>query len=234
MVEPLPRGTFSAIGRSAGSRSGPIEAAVMLSPCAVVDTRESTPSGPAVPDDPPACDETPAAASGARLRHGLGCPWRQRFQARTARVTLWPPKPKRVGERHVDRRASTAAFGAQSRSHSGSGVDWLIVGGISPVRGGQQRRRRTRARRRRRAGARSSTWWSRRSASGRASPKTALTACGLGDVAQRRRGAVGVDVVHVAPGRCRRRPGTSRMARCAPSPSRGRRGDVVGVAASAP
>ena len=56
----------------------------------------------------------------------------------TARVTLCPPKPNEF-ESATRTGRSTATFGAQSRSQSGSGVTWLMVGGIFPVRRREQR-----------------------------------------------------------------------------------------------
>ena len=49
----------------------------------------------------------------------------------TARVALCPPKPNAF-ERATFTSRFTILFGAESRSHSGSGVNWLMVGGISP------------------------------------------------------------------------------------------------------
>jgi polyisoprenoid-binding protein YceI len=45
----------------------------------------------------------------------------QASQRRTARVTLWPPNPKEL-ERATSTLRSTFRLGAESRSHSGSGV----------------------------------------------------------------------------------------------------------------
>ncbi len=42
------------------------------------------------------------------------------FHRRTARVTLWPPKPKEL-ERATSNSAARGRFGTQSRSHAGSG-----------------------------------------------------------------------------------------------------------------
>src|SRR5216117_940900 len=46
----------------------------------------------------------------------------------TASVTLWPPNPNELDSATFTCR-STAWFGAESRSHAGSGLNWLIVGG---------------------------------------------------------------------------------------------------------
>src|SRR5207245_2995623 len=50
---------------------------------------------------------------------------------RTASVTLWPPKPNEF-ERATSTRRSTALLGAESRSHAGSAVNCLMVGGMTP------------------------------------------------------------------------------------------------------
>ncbi len=109
---------------------------------------------------------------------------------------MWPPKPNELDSATSTVR-STMWLGAQSRSHSGSGVDWLMVGGILPRAWRPAGRRRTRARRPRRAGGRSSTWSSRRSSFRAWSPNTALTACVSATSPCGVRGAVGVDVAHV-------------------------------------
>src|ERR1051325_5205467 len=50
---------------------------------------------------------------------------------RIASVTLCPPKPNEL-ERATSNRRFTALFGAESRSQAGSGLNWLIVGGMTP------------------------------------------------------------------------------------------------------
>ena len=133
---------------------------------------------------------SPSCATGARAGA-------QPFQARTARVTLCPPNPKEL-ESATSHRAAPRPRSARSRGRTRGRGD--LVDGRRDLAGPghQQRRRRTRGRRRRRAGARSSTWWSRRSASGPASPKTALTAAVSAMSPCVGGGAVRVDVADAA------------------------------------
>src|SRR5207244_11720110 len=49
-----------------------------------------------------------------------------------ASVTLCPPNPKEF-ESAMSTGRLTALFAAESRSQAGSGVNWLMVGGMSPV-----------------------------------------------------------------------------------------------------
>src|SRR5256885_8185212 len=51
---------------------------------------------------------------------------------RMASVTLWPPKPNEF-DRATSTWCFTALLGAESRSQAGSGVNWLMVGGMTPV-----------------------------------------------------------------------------------------------------
>src|SRR3989442_7814510 len=51
---------------------------------------------------------------------------------RTASVTLWPPNPNEFDSASSTGRF-TALLGAESRSQAGSGVNWLMVGGMTPV-----------------------------------------------------------------------------------------------------
>src|SRR6266550_3032654 len=51
----------------------------------------------------------------------------------TANVTLCPPNPNEFDSANSNCRL-TALFGAESRSQAGSGVNWLIVGGMTPSR----------------------------------------------------------------------------------------------------
>src|SRR6266702_2941914 len=50
---------------------------------------------------------------------------------RTASVTLWPPNPNEFDSASSTGRF-TALLGAESRSQAGSGVNWLMVGGMTP------------------------------------------------------------------------------------------------------
>src|SRR5207245_11519677 len=50
----------------------------------------------------------------------------------SASVTLCPPNPKEF-ESATSTCRFTALLGAESRSQAGSGVNWLIVGGMMPV-----------------------------------------------------------------------------------------------------
>src|SRR3989441_7422030 len=60
--------------------------------------------------------------------------WRQLHHAARlmASVTLCPPNPKEF-ESATSTCRFTALFGAESRSQAGSGVNWLMVGGTTPV-----------------------------------------------------------------------------------------------------
>src|SRR5712691_2448221 len=51
---------------------------------------------------------------------------------RTATVALCPPNPNEL-DRATSTLRFTTLFAAASRSHAGSGVNWLMVGGIMPV-----------------------------------------------------------------------------------------------------
>src|SRR5207253_2635726 len=51
---------------------------------------------------------------------------------RMASVTLCPPNPKEF-ESATSTCRFTALLGAESRSQAGSGVNWLMVGGMIPV-----------------------------------------------------------------------------------------------------
>src|SRR5437879_4402388 len=51
---------------------------------------------------------------------------------RMASVTLWPPNPNEF-DRATSTWRFTALLGAESRSQAGSGVNWLMVGGTTPV-----------------------------------------------------------------------------------------------------
>src|SRR2546421_8849446 len=51
---------------------------------------------------------------------------------RMASVTLCPPNPKEF-ESGTSTCRFTALLGAESRSQAGSGVNWLMVGGMIPV-----------------------------------------------------------------------------------------------------
>ena len=115
-------------------------------------------------------------------------------QRLTARVTLCPPKPNEL-ESATSTWRSTFRLGAESRSHLGSGVNWLMVGGIMPQvpTGGDGELERTGAAEQM-AGhglGRAEDELPRLVAEDR------LDRLGLGDVPLGRRGAVGVDVSDV-------------------------------------
>src|SRR5690349_17486621 len=69
------------------------------------------------------------ASAGIGSRSGLTLAYPSHLV--TASVTLWPPKPNEF-ERATSTLRSTFLLGAQFRSQSGSGVIWLIVGGMTP------------------------------------------------------------------------------------------------------
>src|ERR1044071_1147295 len=65
-------------------------------------------------------------------RSALRVPHSDHAARRTASVTLWPPNPKEFDSATLTGRC-TALLGAESRSQAGSGVNWLMVGGMIPL-----------------------------------------------------------------------------------------------------